>query len=119
MIYKFKKWLIMKLAGDMLVILNSTIIYKYYPIFADTTKNYIIEKNSIIKNDMETPFQIYASAVFELVDGKLQTKAEYKEAYEAIIEEIKKQAETKNQNAVAKEPVMPENTDIKEGEVVV
>lgn len=97
----------MKLAGDMLVILNSTIIYKYYPIFADTTKNYIIEKNSIIKHTIDTPFQLYASYVFETVDDELKIKDDYKEAYNSIVKEIQKNSESKE----------PENTAFKEGGV--
>jgi len=92
MIQNLKKWLIMKLAGDTLVILNSTIIYKYYPIFADTTKNPIIEKNNVIKHDIDTPFNIYSNDIFETLDAELKIKDEYAEAYNSIVEDIKKQS---------------------------
>ena len=42
---KLRKWLIMKLAGDRLVVLNATVLYKYFPIYADAKKNPIIEGN--------------------------------------------------------------------------
>jgi len=98
MINKIKKWLIIKLAGDTLVVLNATILYNHFPIFADITTNPIIENNEMIKTKEITPFQVYASHIFERVDDTLNLKEKYLESYNnvvnTIIEEGTKESKT-------------------------
>jgi len=94
-----RKWLIKKLAGNRLVILNATMIYKYYPIFADTSKDPIIDENLFVQNTMESPFHLYARTVFEDSKKELKMKPEYLEAYNKHVAEIQKQLdETKEKS---------------------
>lgn len=86
--FNFKKWLITKLAGDTLVILNATMIYKYHPIFADISNNPILENNTVVLSDTHTPFQIYDSNLFEIINNELVLKPEYKTVYESVINAI-------------------------------
>ena len=95
----------MKLAGDSLVILNATILYKYYPIFADDKKNPIIESNDIIPSEQDTPFSVFAKHIFKIEDNTLIVKEEYLDAYNKVILEIQEK----------KKPKAPEGEDRKEG----
>lgn len=88
-----KKWLITKLAGDTTVILNTTILYNHYPIFADEKKKPIIAKNQVIKQDKVTPFSVYASHIFETVDGSLKLKEEYENTFEQVVKDINNKAQ--------------------------
>jgi len=105
-----RRWIIKKLAGDTLVILNATLLYKYFPIFADSTKNPIVDNNQIIKVETNTPFLIYDTKIFEMVDNELKIKDEYLESYNKAVKDI--QSKMENQDNVAKEASS-------EGEVVV
>lgn len=84
-----KNWFIKKLAGDRLVILNATILYKHYPLFADEKENPLVDSNQLITTNHNTPFQIYASHTFETVDDNLKLKPEYEDSYNKVIREIK------------------------------
>ena len=91
---KLRKWLITLLAGDRLVILNATIIYKYYPVYADITKNPIIEKNDMINAELNTPFNVYAKHIFKVEDNNLIVKEEYREGYDKVVLEIQDKVKT-------------------------
>ena len=85
----------MKLAGDTLVILNSTILHRNYPIFADPESNPIIENNEIIKVEVDTAFNIYDRGVFHIVDGDYTFKDLHKDTYEKAIKDLERAAEVK------------------------
>lgn len=100
-----RKWLIRKLAGDRLVVLNAAILYKYYPIFADITKDPIIEDNALIKLDTDTPFNVYARHIFESKkDGGMDIDEKYKDAYKKVIEEITEKQKEKQLELDLPEP---------------
>jgi len=88
MLRKLKRWLIIRLAGDTLVILNATILFKHYPILANEENHPIIEKTNMQKFEKETPFRVYASDIFSIKDDEMCIKEEYQEIYNGIIKEL-------------------------------
>jgi len=101
---KFKKWLIMKLAGDTVVILNTAILYKYYPIFANTDFKPIVENNLIIPSNASTPFTIYDKRTFEIIGDELNIHEDSKKAYDEVVDAINKaESPLEKQDAIANE----------------
>ena len=85
---KIRNWIIKKLVGDRLVILNAAIIYKHYPIFADIEENPLIDCNIIIEHEVASPFQIYGASIFEIGNEELKFKDKYKESYNTAVQDI-------------------------------
>jgi len=88
---KLRQWLITKLAGDTLVVLNAVVFYKYYPAFADPENKPIIDNCTFMQTESETPFHIYSSNMFDLTGKELNLKEKYMEAYDEVITDIKDQ----------------------------
>jgi len=86
--FNLRNWAIKVLAGDRLVLLNATVIYRYYPVFADVDLKPLIDKCNFNNHDKVTPFAVYASHMFDVVDDSIELKSKYKETYEQIINEI-------------------------------
>lgn len=101
--FDLRSWLVKKIAGDRLVILNATIIYKYFPVFADTDLKPIIDKCNFNKHDKVTPFAVYASHMFDKVDDSIELKPKYKEVYENVINEIVKEQDAENPDTTDEE----------------
>ena len=86
---KARKWLIKKLAGDTLVILNAAIIYKHHPIFADPKDDLLLDKNIIAHAENATAAQIFAANVFDNTDtSQIKLKPEYEKPYLEVVKSI-------------------------------
>jgi len=86
--FNLRNWAIKVLAGDRLVLLNATVIYRYYPVFADVDLKPLIDKCNFNNHDKVTPFAVYASHMFDVVNDSIELKSKYKETYEQVINEI-------------------------------
>ena len=85
---KIRDWLINKLAGDRLVVINATMLYKYFPIFADIEKKPIIENCKLVQHDQDTPFLVYANHIFDIKGTELKINTQYEDAYNEVIKDI-------------------------------